>query len=134
MNRYPVWVYTLVAMALVIAALYAVPNLFGEAPAVQISSARATVKVDAALQAKVEETLKTAGIATTGMFLDLSSIKVRLADTETQGKAKDAIERALVPDADNPSYTVAFNLLSNSPNWLTAIRALPMYQIGRAHV
>ncbi|MSQ52813.1 MAG: protein translocase subunit SecD [Betaproteobacteria bacterium] len=127
MNRYPVWVYTLVAAMLVLAALYAVPNLFGEAPAVQISSARATTRVDNALQSRIEETLKTAGIATTGVFLDLSSIKVRLADTETQGKAKDAIERALVPDPNNPSYTVAFNLLSNSPNWLTAIRARPMY-------
>ena len=127
MNRYPVWVYTLVAALLVLAALYAVPNLFGEAPAVQISSARATTKVDNALQSRVEEALKAAGIAPTGIFLDLSSIKVRLADTETQGKAKDAIERALVPDPNNPSYTVAFNLLSNSPNWMTAIRALPMY-------
>ena len=127
MNRYPVWVYSLVAALLVLAALYAVPNLFGEAPAVQISSARATTKVDNALQSRVEEALKAAGIAPTGIFLDLSSIKVRLADTETQGKAKDAIERALVPDPNNPSYTVAFNLLSNSPNWMTAIRALPMY-------
>ncbi len=127
MNRYPVWIYTLVAIALVVAALYAVPNLFGEAPAVQISSARATIKVDGALQGKIEDTLKSAGISTTGIFLDPNSIKIRLADTETQGKAKDAIERALVPDVDNPSYTVAFNLLSNSPGWLTSIRALPMY-------
>ena len=127
MNRYPVWIYTLVAIVLVVAALYAVPNLFGEAPAVQISSARATIKVDGALQGKIEDTLKSAGISTTGIFLDPNSIKIRLADTETQGKAKDAIERALVPDVDNPSYTVAFNLLSNSPGWLTSIRALPMY-------
>ena len=127
MNRYPVWIYTLVAIVLVVAALYAVPNLFGEAPAVQVSSARATIKVDGALQGKIEDTLKSAGISTTGIFLDPNSIKIRLADTETQGKAKDAIERALVPDVDNPSYTVAFNLLSNSPGWLTSIRALPMY-------
>jgi len=127
MNRYPVWIYTLVAIALVVAALYAVPNLFGEAPAVQISSARATIKVDGALQGKIEDTLKSAGISTTGIFLDPNSIKIRLADTDTQGKAKDAIERALVPDVNNPSYTVAFNLLSNSPGWLTSIRALPMY-------
>jgi len=127
MNRYPVWIYTLVAIALVVAALYAVPNLFGEAPAVQVSSARATIKVDGALQGKIEDTLKSAGISTTGIFLDPNSIKIRLADTDTQGKAKDAIERALVPDVNNPSYTVAFNLLSNSPGWLTSIRALPMY-------
>ena len=84
MNRYPVWIYTLVAIALVIAALYAVPNLFGEAPAVQVSSARATIKVDGGLQGKIEDTLKSAGILTTGIFLDPNSIKIRLADTETQ--------------------------------------------------
>jgi preprotein translocase subunit SecD len=127
MNRYPAWVYTLVAVALVIAALYALPNLFGEAPAVQISSARATIKVDSALQSKVEETLKAAGITNTGIFLDLTSLKVRLTDTDSQLKAKDAIERALIPDPNNASYTVALNLLSNSPNWLTAIHARPMY-------
>ena len=127
MNRYPVWIYTLVATLLVLAMLYAIPNLFGEAPAVQVSPARATIKVDNTLLGRVEETLKTAGIAPTGTILDLTSIKVRLADTETQLKAKDAIERALNTEVDNPSYTVALNLLSNSPNWLTAIRAQPMY-------
>ena len=133
MNRYPVWIYTLVATILVLAALYALPNLYGEAPAVQVSPARATVRVDDALLGRVEEALKAAGIANTGTFLDPNSIKVRLADTETQLKAKDAIERALNADAktpaeaNNPSYTVALNLLSNSPNWLSAIRARPMY-------
>ena len=154
MNRYPVWIYSLVAVVLIIAALYAVPNLFGEAPAVQVSPARATIKVDSALQTRVDEVLKTANITSTGTFLELQSVKVRFADTETQLKAKDALERGLNSEADNPAYTVALNLLSNSPNWLTAIRALPMYlgldlrggvhfllqvdmkaaQIGRAHV
>ncbi|MFM9968126.1 MAG: protein translocase subunit SecD, partial [Burkholderiales bacterium] len=127
MNRYPTWVYALVAVMLVLAALYAVPNLFGEAPAVQVSSARATVKVDTALQTQVEELLKKAGIVSNGIFLDANSIKIRLADTDSQLKAKDAIERALVPDANNASYTVALNLLSNSPKWMTAIGAQPMY-------
>ena len=133
MNRYPVWIYSLVGAILVLAGLYALPNLYGEAPAVQISPARATIKVDEALLFRITETLKTAGIAHTGTFLDPNSIKVRLADTETQLKAKDAIERALnagaktqVDTGDSP-YTVALNLLSNSPNWLSAIRARPMY-------
>jgi preprotein translocase subunit SecD len=127
MNRYPIWIYSLVAIILVIAGLYAVPNLFGEAPAVQISPARPTVKVDAALQTRIEDALKNEKIAHTGSFLDLQSVKLRFADTETQLKAKDAIERDLITDKENPSYTVALNLLSNSPAWMTSIRALPMY-------
>ena len=127
MNRYPVWVYATIAVALVLGALYTLPNFFGEAPAVQVSPARATLKVDNAVLGRVEDALKGAGIAPTGTFLDLVSVKVRLADTDTQLKAKDVISQALNPDAANPSYTVALNLLPNSPRWLAALHALPMY-------
>ncbi|HEY6721216.1 MAG TPA: protein translocase subunit SecD [Burkholderiales bacterium] len=127
MNRYPVWVYVTIAVALVLGALYTLPNFFGEAPAVQVSPARATLKVDTAVLGRVEETLKKAGIQPTGIFLDPAGVKVRLADTDIQLKAKDLLERTLNPDAANPSYTVALNLLPNSPGWLTAIHALPMY-------
>jgi len=126
MNRYPLWVYVTIAVALALGLLYTLPNFFGEAPAVQVSSARATLKVDNAVLGRVEETLKKAGIQPTGLFLDLASIKVRLADTDTQLKAKDLIDRGLNPDPANPSYTVALNLLPNSPRWLSAV-ALPMY-------
>jgi preprotein translocase subunit SecD len=127
MNRYPLWVYVTIAAALVLGALYTLPNFFGEAPAVQVSPARATLKVDTAVLGRVEETLKKAGIQPTGIFLDPAGVKVRLADTDIQLKAKDLLERTLNPDAANPSYTVALNLLPNSPGWLTAIHALPMY-------
>src|SRR6266853_2112655 len=127
MNRYPLWVYVTIAVALVLGALYTLPNFFGEAPAVQVSPARATLKVDPVVLGRVEEALKNAGIQPTGISLDPASIKVRLADTDTQLKAKDLIERTLNPDAANPSYTVALNLLPNSPRWLAAINALPMY-------
>ena len=127
MNRYPLWVYVTIAVALVLGALYTLPNFFGEAPAVQVSPARATLKVDSAVLGRVEEALKKAGIPPTGISLDLASIKVRLADTDTQLKAKDLIERTLNPDAANPSYTVALNLLPNSPRWLAAVNARPMY-------
>ena len=126
MNRYPLWVYVTIAVALALGLLYTLPNFFGEAPAVQVSSARATLKVDNAVLGRVEETLKKAGVQPTGLFLDLASIKVRLADTDTQLKAKDLIDRGLNPDPANPSYTVALNLLPNSPRWLSAV-ALPMY-------
>ena len=127
MNRYPLWVYVTIGVALVLGALYTLPNFFGEAPAVQVSPARATLKVDSAALGRVEESLKKAGIQPTGISLELASIKVRLADTDTQLKAKDLIERALNPDAANPAYTVALNLLPNSPRWLAFINARPMY-------
>jgi preprotein translocase subunit SecD len=127
MNRYPLWVYVTIGVALVLGALYTLPNFFGEAPAVQVSPARATLKVDSAVLGRVEEALKKAGVQPTGIALDFTSVKVRLADTDTQLKAKDLIERALNPDAANPAYTVALNLLPNSPRWLAFINARPMY-------
>jgi preprotein translocase subunit SecD len=126
-NRYPAWAYALIAAAIAIAFLYTVPNFFGEAPAVQVSSAKSTVKVDPALMAKVEATLQKAGLPYTGALLDANSVRVRLADIDTQLKARDAIDRALNSDAGNSDYSVALNLLSASPRWLTAINALPMY-------
>ena len=127
MNRYPSWVYVTVAVALAIGLLYTLPNLFGEAPAVQVSPARTAIKADTAVLGRVEDALKAANIQPTGVFLDPNSVKVRLADTDTQLKAKDVISQALNPDAANPSFTVALNLLPNSPNWLSAMHALPMY-------
>ena len=127
MNRYPVWVYVTIAMAVVIGTLYTVPNFFGEAPAVQISSARATAKVGTEVLGRAEDALKSAGIQPTGVFLDQVGVKLRFGDTDTQLKAKDVVNRAVNPDAENPSYTVALNLLPNSPRWLSAINALPMY-------
>ncbi len=127
MNRYPTWGYALIALAVIAAFLYTLPNFFGESPAVQVSSGKATVKVDAAAMSRVEDTLTTASIQYTGAVLDQTSVRVRLADTDTQLKARDVIDRALNPDPNNPTYIVALNLLPASPNWLTAMRALPMY-------
>ncbi len=127
MNRYPVWKYAIILIALVVSALYTLPNFFGESPAVQVSAAKASFKVDSATQARVEEALKTAGIAAEAVALDGTSIKARFASSEAQLKAKDAIQKALVPDAAEPGYVVALNLLSRSPAWLTALHAAPMY-------
>ena len=127
MNRYPLWKYVLIAVALVIGLLYTLPNFFGQSPAVQVSSAKATVKIDAALLARVEAILKDGTVVHTGAFLDPVGVKVRFADTDTQLKAKDLVNKQLNPDAENPTYVVALNLLSSSPNWLPAIHALPMY-------
>lgn len=127
MNRYPAWKYVLIVVVLLIAALYTLPNFFGEAPAVQISSSKSTVKVDTTTLAKVEQALKGAGITADGITLEAGSIKARFSDTDTQGKAKDAIQTALSPDPSDTSYVVALNLLSRSPAWLTSLNANPMY-------
>ncbi|MDX1376432.1 MAG: protein translocase subunit SecD [Burkholderiales bacterium] len=127
MNRFPVWKYALIALCVLVAFVYTVPNFFGESPAVQVSSGKATVKVDAALLDKVERALKSAGVPHTGTLLDANSVRVRFADTDTQLKAKDVIDKAVNPDPSNASYIVALNLLSSSPNWLASIGALPMY-------
>ena len=127
MNRYPIWVYITVAVAIVLGLVYTLPNFFGESPAVQVSSSRATLKIDTATLSRVEEVLKKANVPYTGIFLDLHGVKVRFADPDTQLKAKDLLNQDLNPDPQNPSYTVALNLLSASPTWLTRIGALPMY-------
>ena len=127
MNRYPVWKYAVILIAVLVGIFYTLPNFFGEAPAVQISSAKATVKVDSATQARVQEALKSAAIVADAITFEGTSIKARFDNTETQLKAKDAIQKALVPDPADPQYIVALNLLSRSPKWLSALGAAPMY-------
>lgn len=127
MNRFPLWKNILIAVALLVGLLYTLPNFYGEVPAVQVSSVRATVKVDDKLLTRIETLLKDAGIAHNGLFADPNSIRVRLNDTDTQLKAKDVIEKTLNPNPNDAAYSVALNLLSASPQWLTRIRALPMY-------
>ncbi|MDP3192913.1 protein translocase subunit SecD [Rhodoferax sp.] len=127
MNRYPVWKYVIIVIALVVGGLYALPNFFGESPAVQVSSVKPLIKIDTGTLSHVESALKAAGITPDLVTLEGTSVRVRLLDTDTQLKAKDAIQRALVPDATNPGYVVALNLLSSSPAWLTSLHASPMY-------
>lgn len=127
MNRYPLWKYILVVCALVIGLIYTLPNFFGESPAVQVSSTKATIKVDLNTLQRVESTLKTAGVESNGIFLDTFGVKVRLKDADTQLKVKDLLEKQFNPDANNTQYVIALNLLSSSPQWLTNLHALPMY-------
>jgi len=127
MNRYPLWKYAILVIALLIGLIYTLPNFFGEAPAVQVSSGKATLKVDASLVPRVEQALAQASIKAEFVQYEAGSVKARFGDTDTQIKAKDAVARALNPDPNDPSYIVALNLLSRSPHWLTTVRALPMY-------
>jgi len=130
MNRYPLWKYIVIAAALLIGGLYSLPNFFGEAPAVQVSSAKPTIKVDLATQARVEKILSDDSISNTGMFFEatghVGSIKIRFNNTDIQLRARDLLQQKLNADQTDPNYTVALNLLSNTPGWLNAINALPM--------
>ena len=127
MNRYPLWKYITVAVALVIGFLYTLPNFFGEAPAVQLSPTRATLKADTQLLSRVEVALQGANIAHDGVFLDTNGVKARFKDTDTQLKVKDLLEKTFNPNPQDTQYVVALNLLSASPKWLTSLNALPMY-------
>ncbi|MEI2418116.1 protein translocase subunit SecD [Orrella sp. JC864] len=131
MNRYPLWKYATVLIAVLVGLLYTLPNFFGESPAVQISNAKSTVKVDSTMLGRVEQLLADAGIETTGSQFEqngtIGTVRVRFATTDVQLQARDLIERSLNPNPEDPSYTVALNLLPASPNWLSAIGARPMY-------
>jgi preprotein translocase subunit SecD len=131
MNRYPIWKYLTVLVAVVIGLLYTLPNLYGESPAVQISSAKSTLKLDAGMLDRAQDILKKAGVASTGAAFEqngpVGTVRVRFANTDQQILARDTIEKALNPNAAEQTYTVALNLLPASPSWLSAIGAHPMY-------
>ena len=127
MNRYPVWKFAIIVIALLLGVVYTLPNFFGEAPAVQVSSSKMSAKVDTATMARVEDALKAANVLPSAVALEGNSIKARFETTEQQLNAKDAIQKALIPEGSDNGYVVALNLLSRSPEWLTALHAAPMY-------
>ena len=127
MNRYPLWKYLIVAFALALGLVYTLPNFFGESPAVQVSSAKATLKIDTKTLDRVETAIGAASLENKGIFLDANGVKIRLKDTDAQLKAKDVLEKHFNPDPTDPQYVIALNLLSSSPQWLTKMHALPMY-------
>lgn len=131
MNRYPLWKYIIIVIALLFGVIYTLPNFFGESPALQISSAKATVKVDNSVTGLVEGALQKAGMPAQGIVYETigtqGSVRVRFADTDTQFKAKGILEKALNRDPADPTYLVAFNLLPNTPRWLQSLHAFPMY-------
>ena len=131
MNRYPLWKYILIVIALLFGVLYTVPNFFGESPALQISSGKATVKLESSAISRVQEVLQKGGIASTGMYYEVNgtqgSIRARFKDPDTQFKAKALLEKELNADPTDPTYLVAFNLLHDTPQWLQSLHAFPMY-------
>ncbi len=128
MNRYPLWKYLIMAAVLVVGFVYALPNFYGEAPAVQITSAHPGRDLpNAALLNQGTQALKVAGITPLRGFISNSTLNFSFSTTEVQLKARDVLAHALNPNRDNPNYIVAVNLLSLSPTWLTALHAFPMY-------
>jgi preprotein translocase subunit SecD len=122
MNRYPLWKYIVIAVALVLATIYTLPNFYGETPAVQVSSSRESIPVDTTVMGRAEGALKAQGITPDGMFLDNNSLKIRFHDPDTQIKARDAIQHEL-----GESYIIALNLLPASPEWTSKLKAYPMF-------
>ncbi|MDR2244485.1 MAG: protein translocase subunit SecD [Burkholderiales bacterium] len=121
MNRYPPWKYILIVIAVLFGALYSVPNLFPEVPAVQVSSIKATVKVDNALLTRVQNILKDADVAHGDGVVDPVGVKLKMPDTDTQMHARDVLQEALGDD-----FIVALNMLSSTPAWMEAINIKPM--------
>jgi preprotein translocase subunit SecD len=130
MNRYPLWKYILIAITLVLGALYTVPNYFGESPALQVTTGKTTVKVNSATTEQVAAALKQEGITPDRVALEGegngTSVRVRFPTTDAQFKAKLALERDLNRDQADPDYIVTVNLVKNTPHWMQKIRALPM--------
>ena len=127
MNRYPLWKYAIILITLLVAVIYTLPNFYGEAPAVQVSAGKVTAKVDNGTLDRVESALKAANLTPNQLALEGTSVLARFDSTDEQIKAKDAIEHAVNPDAADPTYVVALNLVSRSPKWLSSINAKPMY-------
>jgi len=131
MNRYPIWKYIIIAISLLFGVLYTLPNGFGESPALQISSAKATIKVTNSTIGLVEQVLQKNSIKQEGIFFEeigtQGSVRARFANIDTQFKAKALLEKELNADPTDPTYTVAFNLLPNTPKWLQSLHAAPMY-------
>ena len=127
MNRYPLWKYVTIVVALLIATLYTLPNFYGESPAVQLSPAKSSVTLDASLVTRVEGVLAQANITAEAIQFDEQSLRVRFGSTDTQIQARDLIDRALNPDPLDPQFVAALNLLPRTPAWLQSINAMPMY-------
>ena len=122
MNRYPLWKYIIIAVALILGFLYTLPNFYGNEPAVQISADKSSVKIETATVQRVEGILNLGKIAYRSVKLEGKNVTVRFIDEDTQTKGSTALREQLGDD-----YVVAQNLLPRSPAWLTSIGALPMY-------
>jgi preprotein translocase subunit SecD len=121
LNQYSSWKYVLLLVVLIVGSIYALPNLYGSDPAIQISATRSNV-VDTEVESKALEALKKSNINLRSSILDSKGLLLRFDGVEQQLKAADGLRDAL---GDN--YTVALNLAPATPGWLRDMNALPMY-------
>ena len=121
MNQYPLWKYLLIVAVVIVGVLYALPNLYGEDPSIQISPLRGE-RVDQAIRDRVAEALQEAGLTHIGVELGDNRLLVRFPDTEVQLAAADRLQEVL-----GDRFVVALNLASAEPAWLQAVNAQPMY-------
>jgi preprotein translocase subunit SecD len=130
MNRYPVWKYILIAVALLLGALYTAPNYFGESPALQVTTGKTAVKITSDTTARVADVLTREGVPAKQVSLEGSgnstAVRARFGSTDAQFKAKLALERQLNRDQADPDYIVTVNLVKDTPAWMQALHALPM--------
>ena len=129
MNRYAVWKYLVLVVAVLVGLLYTVPNLYGDAPAVQVSAAKLATKIDTDTVAQVRQVLDKAGIQPDYVDFSGTSVRARFATTDTQLHARDALAAALNAgaDADSAPYAVSLNMVPRAPRWMAAVNAVPMY-------
>jgi preprotein translocase subunit SecD len=121
MNRYPSWKYILIALLVVIGVIYALPNLYGDDPALQISSSRGA-EISEVTELQVDIALEEANIKPIAIELGVNSLLIRFADEETQLIAQDIVKASL-----GRGYVVALNLAPVTPNWLRKLSAEPMF-------
>ena len=130
MNRYPAWKYVLIVIALLLGALYTAPNYFADSPALQVTTGKTTLKVNSDTAKRVEEALKAANLQPKAVAVEgegsTASVRVRFGNTDQQFNAKQALEKSLNADANDPDYIVTVNLAKNTPKWMAAMRALPL--------
>lgn len=122
MNQFATWRYVIIIITVMMSLVYALPNIFGESPAIQIMSIKSGEKIESSVLANVESSLVAENIKNNGIIVEPLYIKVKFASADDQLAAKAKIQQVL-----GEKYVVALNLISNSPNWLTSIGALPMY-------
>ncbi|MEL4015625.1 protein translocase subunit SecD [Dryocola clanedunensis] len=120
LNRYPLWKYIMLVVVIVVGLLYALPNLYGEDPAVQITGARGVAASEQTL-IQVQNTLKEEKITAKSVALEEGAILARFDTTDTQLRAREALMGVL-----GDKYVVALNLAPATPRWLTMISAEPM--------
>jgi len=130
MNRYPLWKYILILVTVLLGLLYTAPNYFVDSPALQVTTSKATVKVNSDTVTRVADALKREGIPADAVGLegtgDSASVRARFATPDIQFKAKTALERDLNRDPADPDYIVTVNLVKNTPAWMQAINAKPL--------